>query len=101
MTNWGPLSITLYGSTDTEDTSTWVWFVKVGEVAPDGKVRVWTLGNPKASFRKVNEAKSKPGQPWHSFQNPVTLEPNTIYDFQIEIQPLFLTFKAGHKFGCR
>nr|MDO8082080.1 CocE/NonD family hydrolase [Candidatus Freyarchaeota archaeon] len=97
LTVWGPLSITLYGSTDTDDTSTWAWFVKVGEVAPDGKVRVRTLGNLKASFRKVDETKSKPGQPWHSFQNPVTLKPNTIYDFQIEIQPLFLTFKAGHK----
>ncbi|MFX0138276.1 MAG: CocE/NonD family hydrolase, partial [Candidatus Hodarchaeota archaeon] len=97
LTAWGPLSITLYGSADTVDTYTWAWFVKIGDVAPDGKVRIWTLGNLKASFREVDNEKSKPGQPWHSFQNPAILEPKTIYDFQIEIQPLFLTFKKGHK----
>jgi uncharacterized protein len=33
--------------------------------------------------------------PWHSFQNPEDLRPNTIYEFQIELQPVFKTFRKG------
>jgi len=97
LTLQGPLSVTLYGSSVTTDTSPLAWFVKVGDVAPDGTVKLITKGNLKASHREVDEARSKPGQPWHSFQNPVIVEPNKIYDYQIEIQPIFHTFKAGHK----
>jgi predicted acyl esterase len=47
---------------------------------------------------------SKPGMPWHSFQKPVDLKPNTVYEFQIELQPVFKTFKKGCriwlKIGC-
>ncbi len=91
---WGPLSATLYGSTTSLDTA---WFVKLGEVGVDGEVKLLAEGNLKASFREVDETKSKPGQPFHPFQNPVRPEPNQVYKYQIEIQPLFHTFKAGHK----
>jgi predicted acyl esterase len=97
LTVWGPLSSTLYGSAETDDTSSWAWYVKIGDMSPDGNIKIWTFGNLKASFREVDKNKSKPGQPWHPFQNPVILEPKTIYDFQVEIQPLFLTFKKGHR----
>jgi predicted acyl esterase len=33
--------------------------------------------------------------PWHSFQKPADLKPNTVYEFQIELQPVFKTFKKG------
>jgi predicted acyl esterase len=38
---------------------------------------------------------SRPGMPWHSFQNPEDIKPNTIYEFQIELQPVFKTFRKG------
>ncbi len=91
---WGPLSATLYGSSTTTDTA---WFVKVGDVAPDGQVTPLSTGILKASYREVDEAKSAPGQPFHPFQNPVRPEPNKIYEYQIEIIPIFRTFKKGHK----
>jgi hypothetical protein len=91
---WGPLSATLYGSSTTLDTA---WFVKVGDVGPDGKVRLLTQGHLKASFREVDRFKSTPGQPFHPFRNPVLLEPNKVYEFEIEMMPIFHTFKAGHK----
>lgn len=91
---WGPLSVTLYGSSTTVDTA---WFVKIGDVEPDGKVNLLTQGHLKASFREVDKAKSNPGQPFHPFRNPVLLERNRIYEFQIEMMPVFHTFKAGHK----
>ena len=93
----GPISATIYGSTMTENTAPIAWFVKVGEVQPDGKVSLITKGCIKASYRKVDESKSKPGQPWHPFDEQVYIESGKIYDFQIEIQPLFHTFKAGYR----
>jgi len=91
---WGPLSIVLYGSSTTQDTA---WFVKLGDVAPDGRVTLITQGLLKASYREVDQALSSPGQPFHPFQNPVKPKPDTIYEYQIEMIPIFYTFKEGHK----
>jgi hypothetical protein len=91
---WGPLSMVLYGSTTALDT---IWFVKLGDIGPEGKVRLITQGHLKASFREVDEIRSAPGQPFHPFQNPVLPEPNSVYEYQIEIMPIFHTFRRGHK----
>jgi hypothetical protein len=97
LTVQGPLSMTIYGSAETAHTCTWAWFVKVGEVTPDGKYNEFVFGNLKAAFREVDKSRSRPGQPWHPFQEPVYLEPSKIYEFEIEIRPVFYTFKAGHR----
>lgn len=92
---WGPLSAVLYGSSTTNmDT---VWFVKIEDVAPDGKVTFVTQGHLKASYRAVDEARSKPGQPFHPYRHAALPEPNQVYKYQIEMTPIFHTFKAGHK----
>ena len=51
----------------------------------------------RASYREIDAAKSKPGQPFHSYRNPTLLEPGKVYEFQIEMLPVFHTFRAGHK----
>jgi len=52
----------------------------------------------KAEFKKiVDEFKSQRGQPFHPFQNPVPPESNKTYKYEIELRPLFYTFKSGHK----
>jgi predicted acyl esterase len=91
---WGPLSIVLYGSSTEVDTA---WFVKIGDVAPDGNIKFLTQGHLKASFREVDKARLKPGQPFHPFRNPVLLEPTKVYEFQIEMMPTFYTFKLKHR----
>ena len=58
---------------------------------------MWSFGNLKAKFREVDESRSKPGQPFHPFRNLADLEPNRIYEFQVELGPIFNTFKAGHR----
>jgi putative CocE/NonD family hydrolase len=115
---WGPVSLTLYASTAEEVTTDWSFFVKMGEMVPNGvplnpvtrnpeikpevtdqwtprEVQLWSWGCLKAKFREVDENTSKLGMPWHSFQKPVDLKPNTVYEFQIELQPVFKTFKKG------
>ena len=67
------------------------------DVAPDDKVKLVSRGILRASYREVDETKSAPGQPFHPFQKRVPLEPNEVYEFQIEMLPAFHTFKAGHR----
>jgi predicted acyl esterase len=117
---WGPVSLTLYASTTEEVTTDWSFFVKMGEMVSSGvplnpvtgnpeikpevtdqwtplDVQIWSWGCLKAKFREVDEKMSKPGMPWHSFRKPADLKPNTVYEFQIELQPIFKTFKKGCK----
>ncbi len=94
ITLWGPLSFTFYASTTAYDMA---WFVRLGEVSPDGKVSLFTQNLLKASYHEVDKSQSRPGQPWHTFQNPVPPEPEKVYEYQIEITPIFHTFKKGSK----
>ena len=91
---WGPFSATLYASSTEKDTA---WFVKLFDVGPNNEIRLLSRGILKGSLREMDNEKSRPGQPFHPFQNPVPLEPNKVYEFQIEMKPVFYTFKAGHR----
>jgi len=115
---WGPVSFVLYASTTEEVTSDWSFFIKMGDMVPEGvplnpvtgqpeikpevndsftpqNVQIWSWGSLKAKFREVDDDLSRPGLPWHQFQNPRQLKPRTIYEFQIEMQPIFKTFEKG------
>lgn len=94
MRVYGPAGVTLYGSSTSVDTA---WFVRIGDVGPDGQIRLLNHGQLKASHREVDEAKSKPGQPFHPHRAPALLETKKVYEFQIPMYPMFHTFKAGHK----
>ncbi|MDD5337802.1 MAG: CocE/NonD family hydrolase [Dehalococcoidales bacterium] len=114
----GPVSFTLYASTTEEVTSDWSFFIKMGEMVSEGtplnpitdqpetkpevndrftpeNVQIWSWGSLKAKFREIDERLSRPGSPWHSYQSSQQLEPCTIYEFQIELQPVFKTFRKG------
>jgi predicted acyl esterase len=115
---WGPVSFTFYASTSEEVTSDWSFFVKMGEMVPQGvplnpvtgkpeikpeindpwtppEVQIWSWGSLKARFRQVDESMSRQGMPWHPYQNPEDIQPNTVYEFQVEMQPVFKTFGKG------
>ena len=115
---YGPLSLTLYAATAEEITTDWSFFAKLGEMVPNGvplnpatgrpeirpeaadsavprEVQIWSFGSLKAKYRAVDAALSSPGSPWHTFQNAEELKPNNIYEFQIEMMPVFKTFKKG------
>lgn len=91
---WGPLSLTLFASSSEIDTA---WHIKVTALSPDGAPRPLSRGVLKASFREVDETLSNPGQPFHPFERMDLLEPGVVYEFQIELRPLFHTLAAGHQ----
>jgi predicted acyl esterase len=94
----GPTSLVLYAASSADDMT---WVVKIDDVAPDGSVLTVSKGWLKASHREVDEAKSRPGQPFHTHTNPVPIEPNKIYRYDIEIWPICRTFKKGHRLRLR
>ncbi len=94
LTVWGPLAAVIYGATSAMDTA---WFVKVGDIGPEGNLTMLSQGHLKASFRQVDPSKSKPGQPYHPFTNPVRPEQNRVHEYQIEMLPVFHTFRRGHR----
>lgn len=91
---WGPLSLTLYASSSQIDTA---WYAKIADVLPDGSLRKLNRGILKASFRELDAKLSAPGQPFHPFERQELLEPGRIYEFQIELPPIFHTFRKGHR----
>jgi predicted acyl esterase len=94
----GPASLTLYASSTANDAA---WIVKIDDVAPDGTFKLISKGWLKASHREVDEARSSSGIPFHPYTNPVPLEPNKVYKFEIEVWPLCRNFKAGHRLRLR
>jgi predicted acyl esterase len=91
---WGPVSFTLHGSCTTYDT---IWFVKLGEMQEDGSTKMLTSGVLKASFRKLDKSKSRPGMPMHTYVNPVSPEPGRVYEYEILMIPIFHTFRKGRR----
>jgi len=90
----GPIGLVLYASSSRIDT---LWFANLLDVSPEGKAMPLSRGMLRASFRAVDAERSKPGQPWHPFSQMEPLEPGKIYEFQIEMRPVFHTFKTGHR----
>lgn len=116
----GPISLTLYAATSEEITSDWTFFAKLGEMVPEGEprnpvtglpeakpemqvsdrdvpanVQLWSFGCLKVKYRQVDEALSAPGLPWHPFTKAEEVLPDTIYELQIEMTPVFKTFRQG------
>ena len=91
---WGPLSLTLFAASDRIDTA---WHVKLFDLAPNAAPFQVSRGVLKASFRKLDRARSKPGQPFHPFLEQELLEPGKVYEFQIELTPAFHTVRVGHQ----
>lgn len=116
----GPSSLTLFAAIDQEDTS---WIVTLKDLGPDPSVRAgregwnrkygrpeeWeahdvherelTRGWLKASHRKTDEAKSKPGRPYHyhTRQECEPVEPGSIHEYDVEILPTANLFEKNHR----
>jgi hypothetical protein len=89
----GPMSVVVWAAFDTLDMA---FFVKLADVAPDGRRQVIAEHVLKASYRAVDEARSAPGRPFHTYQNPSRPQPGEVHEYQIELPPKFWTFREGH-----
>ena len=80
----GPLSATLYASSSAKDTD---WFVLLFSIPPDGgTVQYISYGLLRAKFR-------------NGFTTPELLQPNEIYQFNIDLNQCGITLAEGGKVG--
>ena len=94
----GPLALKLFASTtDTEV----LWFVDLLEIDETGGERVLTRGWLRGSQRRTDPERSKPWQPYHPHDRREPLTPGEVHEFDIEIVPTGVLFKAGMRFGVR
>jgi uncharacterized protein len=90
----GPIVLNLLGSATGTDV---FWFTSIWEVKPDGEEELLTRGWLRGSQRKLDPEASRPWQPvhLHTARNP--LEPNKIYEFNVEIRPYAILLHPGHR----
>jgi uncharacterized protein len=94
----GPIVLNLYGSTtDTEV----LWFVSLWHIDVDGRTTLLTRGWLRGSQRRLDLKASKPWQPVHAHTQRELLEPNKIYEFNIEIRPYGILLKTGERIGIK
>ncbi len=92
----GPIALNLYASSTDTDPD---WIIRFEDIDQNGNKIVLTRGWLKASHKDLDEAKSKPWQPYHPHNKVKPIKPSKVYNFKIEIWPTSNVFKAGHKIG--
>ncbi|MHB8513678.1 MAG: CocE/NonD family hydrolase [Actinomycetota bacterium] len=105
----GPMNLHLFVSTSATDTSL---AATVSDVAPDGTSNSITAGSLVASLRQVVQtpcdlqidycslyANGEIVEPWHPYTkaSQQLLEPNVIYELQLEIYPTTAEIASGHR----
>src|ERR1700749_2168409 len=108
----GPITLTLHAAIDQEDTN---WIVVLRDIGPDVSVRTaregerevpsslpereLTRGWLKASYRALDEERSKPGEQFHKLTRDVIapVQAGEIVEYKIQILATANQFKAGHR----
>jgi predicted acyl esterase len=90
----GPLALYLQAASSASDID---WLVFMMDESPDGQVRELCKGWLRASHRKIDPSRSTPAKPYHPHLVAEPLEPDTAYEFPIEIWPVCNVFKPGHR----
>jgi putative CocE/NonD family hydrolase len=76
----GPIKVVLYAATDGLDTD---WTAKLVDVSPTGYAMNLCDGIIRARYRE-------------SFTDPTLLEPNTVYEYEIDLAVTGNVFRKGH-----
>jgi predicted acyl esterase len=90
----GPLALYLHASISSEDAN---WMADLIDIDPTGSERMVTKGWLKASHRELDEAKSKPYQPYHPHTRSVPVVPGKVYEYAMAIVETSNVFRAGHR----
>lgn len=94
----GPVALKLYGSTTDNEV---LWFVTLLHRDVEGQERTITRGWLRGSQRELDPEKSKPWRPYHRHTCREPLQPNRIYEFDIEVNAIGLQVKPGEAIGLR
>ncbi len=100
----GPVSARLWVSSSTEDMDL---FLTLRAFGPHGKELTFqgsddpaapiTQGWLRVSHRKEDPARSHPGQPWQTHDEPQMLTPGSVYAVNVEIWPTNVVLPKGYR----
>ncbi|HWL65382.1 MAG TPA: CocE/NonD family hydrolase [Actinomycetota bacterium] len=90
----GPMELHFWGATTASDTD---WIVKVTDVAPDGGSKLITSGYVRASHRKWDPKRSRPGRPWLSNTSAAQVPSGKTLEYRIDIWDIAHTVLEGHR----
>lgn len=90
----GPMELRFWGATTAEDTD---WIVKVTDVAPDGSSKLISSGYVRASHRRWDPARSRPGRPWLPNTKPAIVPAGKPLEYRIDIWDVAHTIAKGHR----
>ena len=108
----GPISLTLHAAIDQDDTN---WIIVLKDLGPDVSVRTardgernvpdtmfereLTRGWLKASYRALDDARSRPGEPFHKLTRGsiAKVVPGEVLEYQVKILATANRFKVGHR----
>ena len=100
----GPLMMSLWVSSTTEDMDIFVTLRNIGadgkdvwEVGQHGQPVPLTKGWLRASHRKLDPRRSLPYRPYHAHDERLWLTPNEPVECQIEIWPTCIVLAKGHR----
>ena len=94
MTLAGPMELNFWGLTTASDTD---WIVKVTDVAPDGSTKLISSGYVRASHRKWDETRSRPGVPWLPNEDPAPVPAGKPLEYRIDIWDIAHTIAKDHR----
>jgi predicted acyl esterase len=100
----GPLSMTLFVSSTSEDMDLMLTLRNVGpdgvdvpEVGQHGQPVPLTKGWLRASHRKLDPALSTPHRPYHAHDERQWLSPGEVVECNVEIWPTCIVLQKGHR----
>ena len=90
----GPSELRFWALTEASNMD---WVVRLADVAPDGSANLITQGWLRASFRRVDESRSRPGSPYlpDDREDPVGIGETT--EYRLDIWDTAYKLPAGHR----
>lgn len=89
----GPMELHFWGATTASDVD---WIVKVTDVAPDGSSKLITSGYVRASHRRWDPKRSRPGRPYLPNTGPVVVPFGKPLEYRVDIWDIAHTVMKGH-----
>ncbi|MBW1804164.1 MAG: hypothetical protein JRJ85_25950 [Deltaproteobacteria bacterium] len=74
-----------------------MWFVTLYDMDAGGEEELLTRGWLRGSQRRLDTDASTPWKPVHLHTRRESLEPDRIYEFNIEVRPYGILLKPGHR----
>ena len=90
----GPVALHFHASLDQDDGN---FIFKMYDVQPNKERVFLEKGLLKASQRELDEKRSKPWLPRHTYANPKPVSPGEVYEYAVSMNNISCVFKEGHQ----